>query len=190
MSASTHVSTRSIVVLFAALVAMLVAGCGSNGSPANSMAPAVPPVQSTPTAVPLPTMLHVVAVGDPARPNIAAYDVSRTDAVAVQQLYATTLALPVPPHGQFCGNYRGGGYQITFLRGTTVVLQAFMPDGYCPRVLLTQPDGCREPTSQYQAQLGALLGMPLRRLVDDSAAPGEPTAPPHLAPDQPYAGFC
>src|SRR5258707_15319956 len=124
MSGRLHVTSRTLGILHVALFLLVLTGCGQMGSPATAAVSATP----SPTAIPVPTRIHVerFSGGAGAYQHVAAFDVDRGTATTVPPLYATTLALP-PAKQRFCANYRGGGDLVTFLSGTQVVLEAVLP---------------------------------------------------------------
>lgn len=177
-----HVTPPIPNVLRVAAFILVLAGCGGQTS---SPATAADSATSSPTAIPVPTRIHIerFSGGAGAYQHVAAFDVDRGTAATVPLLYATTLALP-PARQRFCANYRGGGDLVTYLSGAQVVLQAVLPYLGCLHVVLPGSGGCRDRTVQFDQQLAAVLGGLLPPITDNSAAPGTPVAPP-IPPDFP-----
>ena len=182
------------------LVVMLLVACGSPVSSGNAH-PTATPARITATATPpsAPTSVIVVRLGGIGQEtHVAPFQMTTQDSARVTQLYQATYALSRYSRGAFgCAQDQGVGYELSFLHGDTLVLQAVMDDA-CKSVLLSSgpglpcPDLTRDWTPAFTAQIAAALAVPTATIeppngLYNTAGPNDPLAqgaptPPVIVP--------
>jgi hypothetical protein len=183
------------LALFGALAwaIILLAACG--GLPAASGA-APTPTGARATATPLPpTSVTVLRFGGSSdETHVAPFQMTAQDATSVQHLYEAVHALPHDPHRIGCPNNLGIGYELSFMRGDTLVLEVLLTGG-CPTAKLLNSSNCRAWTPAFTAQIAATLGVaettlePPNGLVN-TASPNGPFAPFGPIPSVPLPIHC
>ncbi len=147
--------------------------------------PATRPAGSspTPTVRTPPRVLSLRVVRYSALNPDPPFAAQTTNTVAVQRLFAATLAAPLYSHQGDWGCYDAGvSYLLTFSSATGVVLRAWLEGGAgCPGLgLFDWPNGCRDDTDAYEQLVADTLHVPVADLSINpvlSMPPGAPTAP-------------
>ncbi|HEX5441338.1 MAG TPA: hypothetical protein VFW76_10665, partial [Ktedonobacterales bacterium] len=81
----------------------------------------------------------------------------------VLRLYDTARLLPRKYGGPSCPEDRAVGYELSFMHGTTVVLQVLMI-GNCHMLEVSGLPGCRDWPPTFTAQVADTLGVPVTTL--------------------------
>src|SRR6266851_208864 len=120
-----HAYTLALLLALVALFSIL-SGCGSNVSGGTLSAPA-----TSATAGNMPDSVQITIITGAYPPNKQP-QVTLRQLAQVQQLYQTTLALPLMPQNIACTAEAGPHYQLVFLRGAHTLAQ-----------VLARREGCR-----------------------------------------------
>ena len=193
----TNTLPRLAVFSILVLAMVLLAACGA--SPAangTSLTATSTTIRATTTPLP-PTSVRVLRFGGPSDQNrVAPFVKTLRDTGRVQRLYNAVYALPPQSTNVTCPSDRFIGYELSFTRGNTQVLQVILGGG-CSYAAISNPPDCRRWTLAFITQLAATLEVPETTLVPLSSlintagasgpfAPSGPTppilTPPHCGP--------
>lgn len=136
------------------------------------------PTPSVPAGSASPSALHVLRTSAFPQNHIPPFERTITDPTKTQALYTALYALPPFPKGTYsCPMDIGLAYQLTFMRGQTVVASATVkPDG-CEAVTLPHGDIRWAATQdQFWATFAATLGIPQSEVYPSRTTSG-PIAP-------------
>lgn len=191
----TNTLPRRAVFSMLALAMVLLAACGASPA-ASGTQPATVTIRATTTLLP-PTSVTVLRFGGPSDQNrVAPFVKTLRDTGRVQRLYNAVYALPPQSTNVTCPSDRFIGYELSFMRGNTGVLQVILGGG-CSYAAISNPPDCRRWTDAFVTQLAATLEVPETTLVPLSGlintagasgpfAPSGPTSPiltpPHCGP--------
>ena len=169
-----------------ALAIALLAACGSSlvGSGAQ---PTVTAIRATATATPPPPPTSVTVVrlsGFVEQNRVAPFQMTSLDIPKVQQLYQTARTLPRAIPRFSCPADSATGYEVSFMYGTTIVLQVLMI-GNCHMLEVSGLPGCRDWPPSFTTQVADTLGVPVTTLYPstpngllNTAGPNGPFAQP------------
>lgn len=185
---------RLVIWSALAIATILLAACDSSSTD-RGIQPAATVVPATATPLPPPTSLIVLRFsGYPEQNRVAPFQMTSQDASKVQQLYQTARALPPSQFNPGCPQDVDIGYELSFMHGSTIVLQVMLRGG-CPVAELSGVHGCRMWTPDFTAQIAATLGIPVTTLeppngLVNTAGPTGPFAQGLPTPPILVAGLC
>ena len=173
--------SRMVALSALMLAIVLLTACGAAST--TSGAPTAPPIRATATPLP-PTSVTVLRFGGQVEvTHVAPFQRTSQDASNVLRLYQATYALPPPAtQGAWCPIDLFIGYELSFKRGATVVLDVLLTGG-CHIAKLINLPGCRAWPHDFTAQIAATLGVPVTTLEPpygllNTAGPNGPFAQP------------
>ena len=177
----TNTLPRLAVYGVLTLAITLLTACGASPATKGSQ-PTATVSRATETPQP-PTSVIVMRFGGESNENhVAPFQRAVQDSASTQRLYRAVYAQPPYTYAAVgCLQDRFIGYELSFMRGETLVLEVLLSGG-CPIIKIVGVPGCRVWTSDFTSQIADALGIsaatlePPDGLVNTASANG-PFAP-------------